>query len=114
MDARKLAQLAHCMDNHLREDNQKLTRCTKILRGNIKYLSEKVKKLKTEKETIQSSWNDLANTAHEIFTENEYLRNRIRRLEEQLLDDNATESDPEWEANYDWIEERERRLEDNL
>lgn len=96
----RLATVAHCMDNYLRQENEQLETRINILRQHIKFISNKYKNLQQSYEELQRGWEHLATTINEIATENEALRRTNRRLTEQLLD--QEESDPEWEANVDY------------
>lgn len=138
LDYLKLAKIAHIMDNFTREENDKLERANKILKDNMKWYENKLKIMKNQYNHLRNSWEDLANTVNELGIENARLQLRVRNLEERLLDEESTEqeelpdtqsdewnermdfimaneeSDPEWEANIDYFEERDhvtRRLE---
>lgn len=102
----ELATVAHCMDNYLREENERLETRLNILRQHIKFISNKHKNLQQSYNELQRGWEHLANTINDIAHENEALRRTNRRLTEQLLD--QEESDPEWEANVDYHELRDQ------
>lgn len=135
-DAFQLARVAQCMDNYLREENRKVTVRYKYYQGLIRHCNQKIKlqnqnleelsnrynvlaneynDLQMEYNQLQESWNDLAQTIRNLGAENERLHIANQRMQRQLLDAEDTESDPEWEANYNRHEERERAyLEENL
>lgn len=102
-DALDLARVAEFMNNYLREENQKIEKEYLALEKANKWLvKEKTRQkqtitdLRNQNAMIQQGWEDLANALHEINRENDQLRAMNRRLTEQLLDTEDTESDPEW------------------
>ena len=125
VQAAKLARLAHCMDNYLREENdqiinlilkeredhkEKLEDVTQkqqeMHERRIEQLqSDHVNHINTAIELIQrrdarirqleGQWEDLANSLHEAIEENRMLANKVHKLQMQLLDNMDTESESE-------------------
>lgn len=107
-EAAKLAQIAHCMDNWTRNENNCLTKTLIHERTfhefQVGMIKAKVKELKRRLQhdhhyfveilqgrdqriqELEGSWEDMANTLHDTNEENMRLRLKVKKLEEQLLD----------------------------
>lgn len=105
--ANDLATIASLMDHHLRTQNEKLiTNNNKLL----KTLNRQHKKLQENEESIEeltdtindmnASWQNIADRLHEAHYQNEWLeyennqlKQKIKTMEQQLLDKSETESE---------------------
>lgn len=93
-EAKKLAQLAHCMDNHLRAENTELYEYIKQLKlnhedeiiQNANYALDLIQRRERRIRELEAQWEDLANTLNDAVEENFRLIKRIEILEAQLLD----------------------------
>ena len=107
-EAVKLAKVAHCMDNYLRQEYDKLittyideqqfwkfqldeaTTQIKDLRTRLNLNYETYVQMLRRREArireLEASWEDLANSLTDAIEENRGLANRVENLERQVLD----------------------------
>ena len=115
VQAAKLARLAHCMDNYLREENDQLIallfkerqehkekleeitqrqqeehelRIQQIENDHIEHINtaiELVQRRDARIRQLEGQWEDIANSLHEAIEENRMLANKVHTLQMQLL-----------------------------
>lgn len=106
-EAKRLGQLAHIMDNHLREENTKLHDKIGQLQAIILELKQKhedeiiqnanyalglIQRRERRIRELEGQWEDMANTLHDSVEENLRMIKRIDILEANLLDCTCNET----------------------
>lgn len=92
--AKKLAELAHCMDNWVRAENKMLHEKIEQLKQqhhdeivqNANYALDMIQLRERRIRELEAQWEDLANTLNDAVEENFRLARRIEIIEGQLLD----------------------------
>lgn len=100
-EAVKLARVAHCMDNWVRNENKYLHTYIKKIKGkmeqqklrheddiinNANYALDLIQTRERRIRELEAEWEDMANTLHDAVEENFRMIKRIEILEGQLLD----------------------------
>lgn len=113
-EKRKLAEVAHCMDNYLRKENDEIIKQIEyertfhefkvdLLKARKKELKEQInqdqvfyinllQRRDNRIRELEAAWEDIANTLNDALEDNNKLKRKIAIMEAQLLDCSCNES----------------------